>query len=102
MEMKNRKTSAELGRVKGLNLTGETQEKFEARKAHWEYIVTQDLPDVDELLFEAEDAADRYRFPTAKKVLQKIEHVLGTIEDDIERMINELNELLRTDRKSVV
>jgi len=100
MDIMNRNTAAELARVKGLNLSGETQEKFEAWKAHWEHIVTQDLPDVEELLFEAEDAADRYRFPTAKKVLQKIEHVLGTIEDDIERMINELHELLKTEETS--
>src|SRR5699024_10737615 len=100
MDIMNRNTAAALARVKGLNLSGETQDKFEAWKEHWEHIGTQDLPDVEEILYEAEDAAERYRCPTAKKVIQQLEHVVGTRDDDIERRINELNELLRSEESS--
>src|SRR5699024_2292030 len=100
MDVMNRNTAAELARIKGLNLSGETQEKFETWKEHWEHIVTKELPDVEEYLFEAEDAADRYKFSTAKKVLQKIEQILNTIENDIEQMMQELNDLLATEESN--
>lgn len=100
MDVMNRNTAAELARVKGLNLTGETQVQFESWKEHWESIVTKELPDVEEFLFEAEDAADRFKFPTANKILKEIEHVLETIENDIEQMINDLHNLLETEEAS--
>lgn len=100
MDIMNRNTAAELARIKGLNLSGETQEKFESWKERWEFIVANELPDVSESLFEAEDAADRYRFPTARKIIQKVDQTLDTIEKDIERMLQELEELLESEQTS--
>lgn len=100
MDIMNRNTAAELARVKGLNLSGETQEKFESWKNHWEFIVTKQLPDIEELLFDAEDAADRYRFPSAKKILRKVDKTLSSIENDIEIMLEELEELIDSEKTS--
>lgn len=100
MDIMNRNTAAELARIKGLNLSGETQEKFESWKERWEFIVASELPDVSEMLFEAEDAADRYRFPSARNIIQKVHEKLNTIEKDIERMLAELNELLESEKIS--
>jgi len=100
MDIMNRNTAAELARIKGLNLSGETQEKFESWKERWEFIVAKELPDVSDYLYEAEDAADRYRFPGAKKIVQKVDHTLNAIEKDIEKMLEELNELLESEETS--
>lgn len=100
MDIMNRNTAAELARIKGLNLSGETQEKFESWKERWEFIVAKELPDISEMLFEAEDAADRYRFPTSRKIIQKVDHTLNVIEDDIKRMLGELEELLESEQTS--
>ncbi len=100
MDIMNRNTAAELARIKGLNLSGETQEKFESWKERWEFIVAKELPDVSDYLYEAEDAADRYRFPSAKKIVQKVDHTLNAIENDIEKMLEELNELLESEETS--
>jgi septation ring formation regulator len=100
MDIMNRNTAAELARIKGLNLSGETQEKFESWKERWEFIVAKELPDVSDQLYEAEDAADRYRFPSAKKILQKVEQILTSIENDIEKMLLELDELLESEESS--
>src|SRR5690625_3384426 len=86
MDIMNRNTAAELARIKGLNLSGETQEKFESWKERWEFIVAKELPDVSDYLYEAEDAADRYRFPSAKKMVQTVDHTLNAIEKDIEKI----------------
>lgn len=100
MDIMNRNTAAELAKVKGLNLSGETQEKFESWKEQWEVIVTKELPNVEEWLFEAEDAADRYRFPTANKIVHKIEKSLNAIEVEIAQMLDELDDLLKSEESS--
>src|SRR5690625_1492915 len=100
MDIMNRNTAAELARIKGLNLSGETQEKFESWKERWEFIVAKELPDISDYLYEAEDAADRYRFPNAKKIVQKVERTLNAIENDLEKMLEELNELLDSEETS--
>ncbi|MGP4108280.1 septation ring formation regulator EzrA [Virgibacillus sp. L01] len=100
MDIMNRNIASQLGRIKSLNLSGETQVKFEAWKERWEYIVTKELPDIEEYLFDAEEAADRYRFSTAKKTLRKVEQTLQSIEKDIEKMLEELDELMESEESS--
>ncbi|MDY0408676.1 septation ring formation regulator EzrA [Virgibacillus soli] len=100
MEIVNRNVASEIARIKKLNLSGETQDKFEMWKDKWETIVTNELPNLEEQLFDAEEAADRYRFPTAKKLLQKIASTLKEIEQDIDTIIAELDELIDTEKTS--
>ena len=100
MDIMNRNIAAEIARMKTLNLSGETKEKFEMWRERWEYIVTEELPNIEEFLLDAEEAADRYRFPTANKTIKKIEHLLTSIEADIEQILEELEQLLQTEEES--
>lgn len=96
----NQNIASELGKVKNLNLVGEAQEKFELWKEKWEKIVTSRLSEVEDCLFDAEDAADHYRFRTAKKILDKIEESLTSVENDIDQILLELNELMDSEELS--
>ncbi|WP_284139846.1 MULTISPECIES: septation ring formation regulator EzrA [unclassified Virgibacillus] len=100
MDIMNRNIASELAKIKKLTLSGETQDRFETWKERWDAIVTKELPDIEEYLFDAEEAADRYRFPTAKKTLRKIDQIMTAIEADIERILNELDELLESEKTS--
>ncbi|OZU89699.1 septation ring formation regulator EzrA [Virgibacillus indicus] len=100
MDIMGRDIASQLGRIKALNLSGETQTKFETWKDRWEFIVTKELPDIEEFLFDAEEAADRYRFSRAKKTLAKVEQILQSIENDIEKMLQELDELMESEESS--
>ncbi|MFC4556712.1 septation ring formation regulator EzrA [Virgibacillus kekensis] len=100
MDIMNRNIASQLARIKRLNLSGETQVKFESWKDRWEYIVTKELPDIEEFLFDAEEAADRYRFSGARKTLRKVEQTLESIENDIEQMLKELDELMDSEENS--
>lgn len=100
MDVMNRNIASQISQIKNLNLSGETLEKFESWKDHWEYIVTKQLPDIEEYLFDAEEAADHYRIPTAKKTLRKVEQTLQSIEKDIEKMLLELDELIKMEESS--
>src|SRR5690625_7128853 len=100
LDIMNRNTASEIARSKDLNLSGETLEKFESWKDRWENILTKELPNIEELLYEAEEAGDRYRFLSAKKVVHKVDETLHEIEEDIEKMLAELEELLESERTS--
>lgn len=100
LDIMNRNIAAQLSRIKSLNLSGETQEKFEAWKERWDYILTKELPDVEECLFDAEGAADRYRFSTAKKILHKIEEALKATEVEIDNILEDLEHFLSSEEKS--
>ncbi|MDC3412669.1 septation ring formation regulator EzrA [Aquibacillus sp. 3ASR75-11] len=100
MDIMNRNVTAELSRIKDLNLSGETQEKFESWKERWDFILTRELPDIEEYLFDAEESADRYRFRSAKKNIRSVKETLKTIETDIEQVLSELEDLLDSEKNS--
>lgn len=100
MDIMNRNIASEISRIKNLNLSGETQEKFESWKERWEHIVTKELPDIEEYLFDAEEASDRYRFPTAKRELRIAEQTLQSVEKDIDETLEELDQLMESEESS--
>ena len=53
-------------------MTGETEEMFENWRIEWDAIITDHMPEVEELLFDAEELVDKYRFSRSKEVQRKI------------------------------
>ncbi|WP_079479409.1 septation ring formation regulator EzrA [Halobacillus salinus] len=100
MDIMNRRVTDELSKVKNLNLSGETQEKFEAWRGKWDQILTKDLPELEEDLFDAEEAADKYQFKRVKKVIRHTEEKLEAIEGNIASMYEELDMLLNSEQHS--
>jgi septation ring formation regulator len=100
MDVMHRQVSAELQRVKALNLSGETQERFEHWKETWDHILTRELPDIEEYLFDAEEAADRFRIKYAKKNLATVESILTKNEETIKTILKELEDLLDSEKQS--
>ncbi|WP_249872018.1 septation ring formation regulator EzrA [Oceanobacillus saliphilus] len=100
MDIMGRNVASQLSKIKSLNLSGETQEKFEAWKERWEHIITRELPNIEEHLFDAEEAADRFRINKAKSILNEGEETLQGIEKSIENILQELDELLESEETS--
>lgn len=100
LDIMNRNVASELAKVKELNLEGETKEKFEQWKNKWETILTVELGKVEELLYDTENAADRYSFPAAKKCMKQMEEILHAVEKKIETILAELNELLEIEQSN--
>lgn len=102
IDMMNRPVTDEIAKVKELNMTGQTEELFERWRKQWDEIVTVALPDVEELLFDAEDLADKYRFGKAKRVLAQIEAILNDAESNIAIILDELKDLVGSEEKNRV
>src|SRR5690625_4147164 len=83
LDIMGRNVAAQLSQIKSLNLSGETQVKFEAWKERWDYIVSKELADIEEHLLDAEDAADRFMIPKGKKILKEAEETLNSVESSI-------------------
>lgn len=100
IDMMNRPVTDEIAKVKELNMTGQTEELFERWRKQWDEVVTVALPDVEELLFDSEDLADKYRFGKAKRVLAQIEAILNDAETNIATILEELKELVGSEEKN--
>lgn len=90
----------EMQKVKQLNMNGETEESFERWRSIWDEIVAVQLPDLEELLFDAEEHIDKYRFKKAKADHMKIRDVLTNIEEQIKALLHELQELVGSEEKN--
>lgn len=100
IDLTDRQVLDEMSKVKQLNMTGQTEEMFERWRNQWDDIVTVKLPNLEELLFDAEEYIDRYRFNKAKEVQQLIGSKLQETEDEINQILSELNELVGSEEKN--
>jgi len=99
-EIMGRNVAGQLTQIKTLNLSGETQEKFELWKDQWDTIVSKELPDMEEWLLDVEEAANRFKFRKAKKRLAELDQFLKDIENEIAQILAELDELLDSEQES--
>lgn len=100
IDMMNRPVLDEMSKVKQLNMTGQTEVLFDRWRNEWDEVVTIDLPDVEEYLFDSEEYIDKYRFKRAKEVQHKIDQKLSKTEGKINKILSELNELVGSEEKN--
>ncbi|MEH7086305.1 septation ring formation regulator EzrA [Neobacillus drentensis] len=102
IDLMNRPVLDEMSKVKLLNMTGQTEELFERWRNQWDEVVTVQLPNLEEMLFDAEEYIDRYRFNKAKGVQLAIAGKLQETEDQIKSILEELHELVGSEEKNRV
>ncbi|MEH7118927.1 septation ring formation regulator EzrA [Neobacillus vireti] len=102
IDLLNRPILEEMSKVKQLNMTGQTEELFEQWRNQWDDVVTVKLPDLEEMLFDAEEYIDRYRFKKAKEVQQSINSKLQETESQIKNILDQLHELVGSEEKNRV
>ncbi|OLO40231.1 septation ring formation regulator EzrA [Alkalihalophilus pseudofirmus] len=96
MNIMNRPITDEISKVKGLTMSGETEQKFEMWRKEWDGIVDVVLPDIAEDLFDVEELANKYRFNKAKSNSKLIEVRLNEVEEKLNRMLNDINVLVES------
>ncbi|GGE77257.1 septation ring formation regulator EzrA [Priestia taiwanensis] len=101
IELSSRPVAEQLGRLKELNLTGQTEELFEKWRVEWDEIVGVMLPNVEQLSDTVEQQATKYKYRKAKSQLQEIENILQEIDDKTAAICRELEDLIGSKEKSV-
>ncbi|MGD6961657.1 septation ring formation regulator EzrA [Fictibacillus phosphorivorans] len=97
MQIMNRPLTEEISKVKGMAMIGETEEKFEMWRQEWDEMVTAQLPNLEEDLFDAEEYTDKYRFKKARSILAGVSQSLEKIEMRIKEITSEINELVTSE-----
>ncbi|TMW71738.1 septation ring formation regulator EzrA [Alteribacter natronophilus] len=97
MEIMNEPVTDEIAKIKGLTMSGETEQRFENWRSEWDHILTKQLPDAEERLFDIEEAANRYRFKKARKLISEVEVTLRAVEEHMKNMVTEINELVESE-----
>ena len=92
----------EMTKVKQLNMTGETEEKFERWRTEWTEVVDVLVPQIDSSLFDTEEMVDRFRFKKATGIEKEIERQLKVCDERKNEILHELNELIGSEEKNRV
>ncbi|WP_377888153.1 septation ring formation regulator EzrA [Alkalihalobacillus sp. R86527] len=100
IDILNRPVTDEISKVKGLVMSGQTEEKFEKWREEWDEIVAVKLPNLEEQLMDTEEAAERYRFRKAREKLEETQHRLEHAEKRIELLLKDIDELVSSEEQN--
>lgn len=87
--------------VKDLSLTGQTKKNFEQWKEKWKKLEMTAFPDIENLLFDAEQATDRLQLIKASQAEQKSSELMNSTKQSIKEIQLALNELLKSEEKNI-
>ena len=100
LQIQHKPILEEMTKVKQLNMTGETEEKFERWRNEWTEVMDVHMPKVDSLLFDAEDMVDRFRFGKATLIEKEIQEKIRFCDKRMNDILHELNELIGSEEKN--
>lgn len=100
IETMNRPVMDEVSKIKQLQMEGEAEEYFERWRSTWDEVVAVELPNVEELLYDAEEYVDKYRFKKAKMLFETIETTLNEADCKIDEMLLELGKIVESEQKN--
>lgn len=90
----------ELTKLKRLNMTGETEEKFERWREEWTEVIDVVMPQIDTMLFDAEDAIDRLKLKKASAIEREIFEEIQKCDQKHKQILEELDELMGSEEKN--
>lgn len=100
LQIQHKPILEEMTKVKQLNMTGETEEKFERWRTEWTEVMDIHMPEIDSLLFDVEDMVDRFRFGKATETEKEIQEKILFCDKKMNDILQELNELVGSEEKN--
>jgi septation ring formation regulator len=93
IQLMNRPLVNEIAKIKELSASKQTELAVEEWKSQWETIVNKRFPEVEELLFDIEEAIDRYQFRKGKQLIAENTDKIASIEEVMNDIVSEINTL---------
>ena len=100
LQIQNKPILEELTKVKQLNMNGQTEEMFERWRDIWTEIMDLHIPKIDALLFDADDAINRFRFGKATELERDIEIRIEEVDRQMNEILSELEDLIGSEEKN--
>lgn len=100
LQIQHKPILEEMTKVKQLNMNGQTEEMFERWRASWNDVMDHDIPQVDSLLFDAEEYVDKLRYGKATQIEEQVKEILHTAEQKMNAILEELNNLIGSEEKN--
>lgn len=100
IDLMNMPVLVEIHNLKLLNNSGDTEEKIISWRETWEMYRKEEFPSIEHLLFEAEEATEKYRFKKSEEVCKIIAEKLNQFEESILAMIEKIRDLGGTASKN--
>ncbi|HLR92090.1 MAG TPA: septation ring formation regulator EzrA [Atopostipes sp.] len=91
----------ELKEVAELNISGQSNELRESLEKKWREIETVKYPRLENHLFDAEQATDRYRLPESKRSQEAAEEAIEEINAEISELKEALTELIEREQANL-
>lgn len=101
-EIQHKPIFEEMTKIKQLNMTGETEEKFESWRADWTKVIDIHMPEIDNLFFDAEEQIDRFKIKKIKETISNIEMKIELCETKMNEILNGLDLLIGSEEKNRV
>ncbi|MDS9471762.1 septation ring formation regulator EzrA [Sporosarcina pasteurii] len=102
LQIQHKPIFEEMTKIKQLNMTGETEEKFETWRATWTEVIDVRMPELDNLLFDAEEYIDRFSFKKLKETVMLIEEKIQFSQQKMTEILSGLDELVGSEEKNRV
>ena len=100
LEIQHKPIFEEMMKVKELNMTGETEEKFERWRTEWTEVMDIHMPELDNLLFDVEEFVDRFKYKKATETEEVIEGKIQSCHEKMNEILVELEELVGSEEKN--
>src|SRR5690625_7931303 len=94
----NKHVADELGKVRELNLTGETEKLFESWRNEWDNINGRVFTHLEEELMDAEEFEEKYRSRKYFHILNETEKTLNEDEKTDNNIIDEFERILSSEK----
>ncbi|OZM56058.1 hypothetical protein CIB95_13185 [Lottiidibacillus patelloidae] len=102
IQLMNRPLVNEIAKLKELSASKQTEMSVEQWKSQWEDIVNIQFPEAEELLFDIEEAIDRYQFRKAQQLINKNNKKLASIEEVMNDITTEIDTLINSGEQNVI
>lgn len=102
LQIQNKPIFEEMTKIKQLNMTGETEERFEDWRAEWTEVIDVKMPEVDNLFFEAEEQIDYFKFKKIKETISEVEEKIQSSEETMNNILSGLDLLIGSEEKNRV
>lgn len=87
--------------VENMSITGQSKELAAQLKDQWKTIETKRYPQIENHLFESEQATDRYRFKLASTHQSQAETIMDEVDETLKKLSHDLHELIQREEANL-